>query len=79
MVVVVVVVVVLRTFIWRNFARATNALCRQRWQYGYVTVYVSIAIYITNYIGILHRSKIVSLHKNLFLQHSNFQSVDKSS
>ena len=23
-------------------------LCRQRWQYGYVTVYVSIAIYITN-------------------------------
>ena len=31
------------------FARATNALCRQRWQYGYVTVYISIAIYITNY------------------------------
>ena len=31
------------------FARATNALCRQRWQYDYVTVYVSIAIYITNY------------------------------
>ena len=27
----------------------TNALCQQRWQYGYVTVYVSIAIYITNY------------------------------
>ena len=34
----------LRTFIWRKFARATNALCRQRWQYGYVTVYISIAI-----------------------------------
>jgi len=27
---------------------ATNALCRQRWQYGYGTVYVSIAVYITN-------------------------------
>jgi len=26
-------------------ARATNALYRQRWQCGYVTVYVSIAIY----------------------------------
>jgi len=23
--------------------------CQQKWQYGYVTVYVSIAIYITNY------------------------------
>jgi len=31
----------LRTFIQRKFARATNALCRHRWQYGYVTVYVS--------------------------------------
>ena len=38
----------LRTFIQRKFARATNALRRQRWQYGYVTVYVSIAIYKTN-------------------------------
>ena len=23
--------------------------CQQKWQYGYVTVYVSITIYITNY------------------------------
>jgi len=37
-----------RTFIWRTFARAKNVLCRQRWQYGYIAVYVSIAIYITN-------------------------------
>jgi len=39
----------LRAFVYRKFAMATNALCRQRWQYGYVTVYVSIAIsHITN-------------------------------
>jgi len=34
----------LRAFTQRKFARATNALCWQRWQYGYVTVYISIAI-----------------------------------
>jgi len=43
-----IIIIILRAFIQRKFARATNALCRQRWQYGYVTVYVSIAIYITN-------------------------------
>ena len=41
----------------RKFAKATNALCRQRWQYGYVTVYISIAIYITNcHVNILQPS-----------------------
>ena len=29
--------------------RKGHKICRQRWQYGYVTVYVSIVIYITNY------------------------------
>ena len=47
--VVAVLLLSFRTFIQRKIATATNALCRQRWQYGYVAVYVSIAIYITNY------------------------------
>jgi len=32
---------------------ATNALCRPRWQYGYVTLYVSIAIYTTKIVKVV--------------------------
>jgi len=39
-----IIIIIIIIIIKDKFARATNALCRQRWQYFYVTVYVSIAI-----------------------------------
>ena len=52
-IIIIIIIIIIKGIyiaqVHSKFARVTNALCRQRWQYDYVTVCVSIAIYITNY------------------------------
>jgi len=52
-IIIIIIIIIIKGIyiaqVHSKFARATNALCRQRWQYDYVTVYVSIAVNITNY------------------------------
>ena len=64
----IIIIIIKDIYIAQVRIRATNVLGRQRWQYGYVTVYFSIAMLLTNILSRQLKQKFLQLSSESLLR-----------